>query len=287
MKVVEGACELYMMESGTPKTPLTVAELIAKKCMKTEPKCPLDNAATYIIEIKGYETNVKCPAHKKTLAEMIKAIEGMKNAKPPLLKNTAAAPAPPSPPPGAKKLAALKLFTEVFSKCCRDASVTIQATSHETTPPTKMTQTNYYKDPSNLRSDTVVGGQKVRMVISKAGSWIYTEDDGKLTPLPAQKAAEISSAMDMGALISRDSDNFNVSESKDKAGNILIYITNKATGVLNTYVIDPQQKVLKRVCIYPKKGVLMMDSIYGAWKFEKIDDKIFAVPQQAKTGTAK
>lgn len=283
MKVVEGACELYLMENSAPKAALTVGELVSKKYIKVEPRCPLDNASSYTIEMKGYETVVRCRAHGMTLPESIKAVEAAGSGG--QAPRHSVKPAPPAD--NAKKLASLKFFTEVFNKCCHDASVAIRATSNETSPPTKIIQYNYYRDPSNFRSDTVGAGQKITLVISAGGSWVYSENEKKLEEIPSSKAAEISSTMDLGGLISRNIDSFDVTESKDKSGNVLIYITNKKTGVMNTYVIDPKLNVLKRVCIYPKKGFLGTDSVYGAWKFGKIDDRMFAAPKHAKAGAAK
>jgi outer membrane lipoprotein-sorting protein len=286
MKMIEGACELFLMENGAPKDQLTIAGLIEKNCLKTEPQCPLSKKNTYLINIKGYDTTIKCTGHNKTLAEMVKTVGEIKNAgKLPDAGNASAAAKQPAP--DAKKSAALKTFMEVFNKCTHDASVTVQTTLNKTTPPDKITQYFYYRDPSNFRSDTHSAGQKVRMVISGAGSWYYSENDAKLTPIPPEKAAEISYAMNIGAIVSDNIDLFEVKESKDKNNNILIYILNKNTGFMSTYVIDGKLKAFKRLCTYPKKGLLSEDCIYSNYKFGKIDDKAFTVPKPAKTGVAK
>ncbi|HBC75521.1 MAG: hypothetical protein A2008_07145 [Candidatus Wallbacteria bacterium GWC2_49_35] len=285
MKTIEGACELYLMENGAPKDQLTITELITKKYLKKEPKCSLNKDSSYILTVKGYETVIKCPEHNKTLEEMIKTTDNLKKAN--MLPDINSAPAAPAPPaPDAKKSAVLKLFLEVFNKCTHDAAVTVQTTSNETKPPAKLTQYFYYRDPSNFRSDTHAAAQKVRMVISGAGSWFYSENDAKLTAIPPEKSAEIIAAMDIGSIVSNNIDLFELKESKDKNNNILIYILNKKTGFMNTYVIDRKLKVFKRLCTYPKKGVLGEDSVYGSYRFAKIDDKAFAVPKP-KTGTAK
>ena len=286
MKTIEGACELYLMENGAPKDQLTITELIAKKYLKKEPKCPLNKDSSYILTVKGYETVIKCPEHNKTLAEMIQTVDNLKKAN--MLPDINGAPAAPAAQsaPDAKKSAVLKLFLEVFNKCTHDAAVTVQTTSNETKPPVKLTQYFYYRDPSNFRSDTHAAAQKVRMVISGAGSWFYSENDAKLTAIPPEKSAEIISAMDIGSIVSNNIDLFELKESKDKNNNILIYILNKKTGFMNAYVIDGKLKVFKRLCTYPKKGVLGEDSVYGSYRFGKIDDRAFAVPKP-KTGAAK
>jgi len=291
MKTIEGAYELCMMENFS-STPYTIADLIAKKYLKKEPKCLLAKTSSYLISIVEGIPQIKCPEHGKTLVEMDKMAAELKkagkipelNAVPAAVKSVAA-PAPAKT--DAKKSAALKLFMEVFNKCTHDASVTIQGTSNETKPPAKMTQYLYYKDPSNFRSDTQSAGRKVKLVVASTGSWIYSEADGKLAAIPSDKAAELSSSMDLGAVVSNNINLFDVIESKDKNNNILIYIINKNTGFINTFVIDPKLKVFTRVCSYPKKGVLAEDNIYGGWKFGKQDDKIFAVPASAKAAAAK
>jgi hypothetical protein len=93
--------------------------------------------------------------------------------------------------------------------------------------------------------------------------------------------------MDIGSIVSNNIDLFDLKEAKDKNNNILIYILNKKTGFMNTYVIDGKLKVFKRLCTYPKKGVLGEDSVYGSYRFGKIDDKAFAVPKMVKTGAVK
>jgi len=294
MKILEGACELFLMENSAPKQ-LTVAELIAKKCLKTEPKCSLNKTGSYIINIKGQDTEIKCPGHNKTFAEISKTFEELKKAgKLPKLDDDPGAGTPvkytPAPMPvitDAKKSATLKLFLEVLNKCTHDASVTIVATNNEMNPPAKITQYYYYRDPANFRSDTIAAARKVQMVVLNAGkSWIL-ENGGKLIQIPSQQVSEIISSLDLGSIVSNNIDAFDLTESKDKNNNILIYLINKKTGYMNTFVIDPKLKVFKRLCAYPRKGFLAIDNIYSAYKFGKLDDKVFAVPAQLKTGAAR
>ena len=285
MKTIEGACELYLMENGEPKDQLTITELVEKKYLKKEPRCPLNKDSSYLLKVKGYQSVIKCNEHNKTIEEMIKTVDNLKKAnKLPDVKSASAAPIPSAP--DAKKSAALKLFLEVFNKCTHDAAVTVQTTSNETMPPAKLTQYFYYRDPSNFRSDTHAAAQKVRMVISSAGSWFYSENDAKMTAIPPEKSAEIIAAMDIGSIVSKNIDLFELKESKDKNNNILIYIFNKKTGFMSAYVIDGKLKVFKRLCTYPKKGVMGEDSVYGIYRFAKIEDKTFSVPKP-KTGAAK
>jgi len=288
MKTLEAACELYMLDNGAPKNGIKMDELISKKILKAEPRCPVDKSIPYIIEITGNNTRIKCLVHNKTLDEMAATVAELKKAANPPGPNSGAATAPTSKPaPDAKKSAALKTFLEVFNKCMHNASVTIQGTSYQTKPPLKVTQSNYYRDPSNFRSDTQANGKKIKMVISSAGSWTLSENDGKFTVIPIDKAAGIISAMDIGSLVSNNIASFEVIESKDKNNNVLIYLTNKSTGFMNTYVIDPKLMVIKRLCVYPKKGVLAEDNIYGAWKFGALDDKVFAAPAAKKSEASK
>jgi len=288
MKTLEAACELYMLDNGAPKNGIKMDELISKKILKTEPRCPVDKSIPYIIEITGNNSRIKCPVHNKTLDEMAAmTAELKKTGKLPETANTATAASTAKPAPDAKKSAALKTFLEVFNKCTHNASVTIQGTSYQTNPPLKVTQYNYYRDPSNFRSDTQANGKKVKMVISSAGSWTLSENDGKLTAIPPDKTAAIISAMDMGSLVSNNIASFDVIESKDKNNNILIYITNKSTGFMNTYVIDPKLMVIKRLCVYPKKSALAEDDVYGAWKFATLDDNVFKAPKPSAGEPAK
>lgn len=182
----------------------------------------------------------------------------------------------------AKKASALATFMDVFTKCTRDAAVTIQSTNYETGSPEKITQYNYYRDITNFRTDTHGGGRAVRMVVSGSGPSWMAEKDGAPQPITEQQAAEMIAAEDLGSMICKNIDSFDLKESKDKSGNILIYLINKKTGFLITYVIDPKLKTFKRVCVYPQKGVLAIDSVYGPYKFGKIDDKAFAPPAAAK-----
>lgn len=295
MKTLDGACELYMMENSDPKTQLTVAELISKKCLKNEPKCPLDKTKTYTVDIKGGKPTIKCPVHDKTLEETNKIVDELKKAGKvgpdggPPDPNAQITYTPASIPAinDAKKSAALKTFMEVFTKCNHDASVTVQSTRHEFKNPVKVTQYNYFRDPANFRMDTRDGSRKVVVVVSTAGPSWMAENDGKPNQLPSQQVAEIIATLDLGSLICNNIDAFDVIESKDKNNDILIYVINKKTGYMNTYVIDPKLKVFKRVCAYPKKGVLAMDNVYGQFKFGKLEDKVFAIPASAGSGAAK
>ena len=80
MKVIEGGCELFLMDNGAPAEPLTVAGLLAKKYIKAEPKCALNANGAYIITMDGYMPVIKCPGHNKTLPEMIQAVDELKKA---------------------------------------------------------------------------------------------------------------------------------------------------------------------------------------------------------------
>lgn len=295
MKTIEGACELYMMDNGEPKTQLTVAVLISEKCLKNEPKCPLDKTKTYTVDIKDGKTTIKCPVHGKTQAETDKIVEELKKAGKVSAdggipdQNAQITYTPASIPVinDVKKSAALKTFMEVFTKCNHDASVTVQSTRYEFKPPSKVTQYNYFRDPANFRFDTRDSSRKVVIVVSTSGPSWMSENDGKPSKLPPQQVAEIIATLDLGSLVCNNIDAFDLIESKDKNNDILIYVINKKTGYMNTYVIDPKLKVFKRICAYPKKGVLAMDNIYGPFKFGKLDDKVFAPPAGTGTGAAK
>ena len=65
MMTIEGACELYQMESGTPAA-ITVNELVDKGYMKNKPVCRAkkDEPVEYKITI-GESFDVECPLHGK------------------------------------------------------------------------------------------------------------------------------------------------------------------------------------------------------------------------------
>lgn len=65
MMTIEGGCELYQMENGTPAM-ITVNELVEKGYMKSKPVCRAqkDGAAEYKITI-GENFEVECPIHGK------------------------------------------------------------------------------------------------------------------------------------------------------------------------------------------------------------------------------
>lgn len=182
----------------------------------------------------------------------------------------------------AKKAAALKTFMEVFNKCTHDAAVTIQSTNYEASPPEKITQYNYYRNISNFRTDTIAGERVVKMVVSESGPSWMAEKGGAPSPITAQQTAEMIAAEDLGSMICKNINSFDLKESKDKNNNILIYLINKKSGYMITYVIDSKLKTFKRVCVYPQKDALAIDSVYGPYKFGKIDDKAFAPPPSAK-----
>lgn len=295
MKTLEGASEAYFMENDLSKAKLTPAFLASEGWLKKEPKCPLDNNGSYLIDVKDGKTSIKCPVHGKTLEETDKIVDELKKSGKvgpdggPPDPNAQITYTPASMPVinDAKKSAALKTFMEVFTKCNHDASVTVQSTRHEFKNPVKVTQYHYFRDPANFRMDTRDGSRKVVVVVSTAGPSWMAENDGKPNQLPSQQVAEIIATLDLGSLICNNIDAFDIIESKDKNNDILIYVINKKTGYMNTYVIDPKLKVFKRVCAYPKKGVLAMDNVYGQFKFGKLEDKVFAIPASAGSGAAK
>jgi competence protein ComGC len=68
MMTIEGACELYQMENGTPAM-ITLNELVEKKYLKKKPVCMAkkDEPVEYKITI-GENFDVECPIHGKLSA---------------------------------------------------------------------------------------------------------------------------------------------------------------------------------------------------------------------------
>jgi len=162
-----------------------------------------------------------------------------------------------------------ELLMKAYEKSSTNASYTLESTSKTGGQEFKAATKAYFKDKKSYRMDTETMGQKTRMVVTPEATWTYMEANKMLMVM--DKAPETSF------------ERKDIDYTEGKEGNFVTYTYTDPTSKYKVVItVDPKESLPVKSVTANEKGETVSEIVYKDWKFEKIEDSMFAKPADAK-----
>lgn len=158
---------------------------------------------------------------------------------------------------------------KAYEKSSANASYTLESVAKMNGQEFKSSVRAYFKDTKNYRMDTEAMGQKTRIVVTPAGGWSYIE---------ATKMLMVMDKLPESVMERKD-----IEYTEGKEGDFVTYsYVDPTTKFKITVTIDPKESLPVKMATVNDKGETVSTMTYKDWKFEKIEDSMFARPEGAQ-----